>query len=385
MALNTDRWDTTGDVIQSGGQLQLALTAASGLVQADNKFNQGGRPDITAETSDFPLSWADVDLDSVSPSALIQQYQSFSSTEIIGFRADSGLPQEFFVEIGGSDIYTEAASGNQSSVTTDRKREDFKFTDTYTGSGQNSGTVDLGVWPARFSELFTNGSASINSNKLDLVVDSGNPELFGYINEIELSGAFEVTVYLEFTNFLANNTVSQSANFRCHRADTDGFLCQIQINKINADSNSEWSILKESLSGETSVATDIAVDNATLKLRREEGSDKIQMTYNSVAFDTVREETYSGTVKIAFIGASRWTGGNVEITFDPITIDNEQFNKRPVFYKDGSVVAAYNDNNAPIDEISLNLNSVNAVSYTAYWNSFGFNVPTGNRYSTAPP
>ena len=375
--INLDRWEKFGvgtASLDGSGNLNLDLSAESGECRITNKFNYDGRPDITEDT--FMIGF---DLESISdPGGLSNRLSEImklnDNYEVGVFNEGSGI--FLFVNDGSSDVYTASLVGTDAELRC--PRDDYQFSDDLSGTGQNVGSITDGKYPGRYKDNGTDGTVAIVSNNFRYTVDPGNPTARGLFNTIALSGEFEVSVTLNMVTYLANNTVSQSGNFRVHRADTEAFLGQISLNKINAATNSQWMQEVENSLGVTTLTSSYASDTIVFNIRRDE-NDLIQFGVAGV-YTSSRQFTYAGDVLISTQGNSRWGAGNLVTDFSPISIVTEQFNKRLFFNIDSTLTAAFDIDT--IDQVDLILSSVDSTTYKMVCPRFYFEAPEGVRYST---
>ena len=313
----------------STGYLFQELSANSGTLTQDNLFNQGGRPDITNSTWKVRADYRDLNLPG-DGGGTSKQLLRVGTVDLGvdgvegGYRNVTDGGQELFFDADGINQFSEPDESVNASVITEKI--EFQFSDDYSGTGQNSSNTSSDpIFNGRFDEVLKEGVVSFNTGNFRHVFNTvSGIDSNEYINNVRLSGNFTVTCTATMAQYTDDNTVSQTANFRIHRADTTALLAQIFINKADAANNNDWGIVVENLAGTTIDDSTFVNDDVEFKIERI--GSTISLYYDDVLAS--RTETYSDEVLIGLFAGSRWTAGQVTIDFSPFNITTEQYDDR---------------------------------------------------------
>lgn len=383
--LSTDRWSTTGTNTINSGILEQQLVSASGTVQADNLFTDGGRPDITSETWKFSADYTSLALPGNGAGTSTQVLRVGNTTLGAsglehGYRNVNNGGQEYFIAANGTDLYSKSDTSTDTKVITARSQ--FTADDDFSGTGQNSAST-TGVFGGRWTIATSTGSESVDTtNKsLDMSVASNQEVRVNNTLSIPPNDDFIIQVNLD------PNTIPTSIS--------SGFCQALLIVSIGGSSFSVvvgnfsgvgigYSYDMQSSSSGDQGAVSTTKQSALLKLTRVSGT--ITADYEGNTFSFTGTHNGSGTASLRLISFSGGPAGDCKWSSFQVTSNGaEVFENRVLFTKGSTLKAVYDDSGADVDEVQLELDSDFSTTYTAKCKAFEFESPEGTRYSTTPP
>ncbi|MGI9569783.1 MAG: hypothetical protein ACR2PH_08620 [Desulfobulbia bacterium] len=390
MPIDTDRWDVTGAVDQTGGRAEFEVLG-SDTSEIDNKFNDApANPDISSATWRFAILMYDVTLDLTTG----------GNTTEFGLYTSAG---NFFLERTSTDtelvVFTSSENYRASVTppydkTLEVVRDAFTFSDWGGSAGyddQKSVTVDDVFYAAKYTDNIPGGFASPNSNSIisnQNVIEIGQQDVVGLqglnrdLNISSFDDDFDFEMDLTISDLTASAPIANPAAALVVIIGGSVYvLGWIQISTThNGVCYYNGTSYTELIANQTGGSWNL----------------RISRVGSTVKFYVGDEEeaslTKAGSVTLVEIGYNNGNGASganscgFKSTVDnlSLTVGGVEYTEDRVFFNEDSNTRYVYDNGAvDVSSVSIKLTSNEATTNdTELIEDFDFESPKGTRYQT---